>query len=89
MPPTKVTTCKDPDRKKLMNLHQNAVVFHKKEILELKDSILWKHEPVCKAFILGANDSPTEEEIPAYRQEHPHTKVVVLTRKDCGEGNTD
>lgn len=58
----------------------------RKEIRELRNSILYKYEPVCKAFIIGAEDSPTEEEIEAYRRDHPHTRVVVLTRKDCGEG---
>jgi len=56
----------------------------RKEIRELKNSILWKHEPVCKAFILGAKDSPAEAEIEAYRKDHPHTHVVLLYRKDCG-----
>ena len=32
----------------------------KKKIRELKNSILWQHEPVCKAFVLGAKDSPTD-----------------------------
>jgi len=56
----------------------------RKEIKELKNSIVSLYEPVCKAFILGAEDSPTEEEIEAYRQAHPHTRVVLLTRKNCG-----
>jgi hypothetical protein len=28
----------------------------KKEIEKLKNSILWVHEPVCKAFIVGADE---------------------------------
>jgi hypothetical protein len=32
----------------------------KKKIRELKNSILWQHEPVCKAFVLGAKDSPAD-----------------------------
>lgn len=60
----------------------------RKEIKELRDSILRKHEPVCKAFVIGAEGSPTEVEIETYRIDHPHTRVVVLTRKDCGEGST-
>jgi hypothetical protein len=60
----------------------------RKEIRELRDSLLYKYEPVCKAFVLGTKDSPTEEEIEAYREAHPHTHVVVLFLKDCGEGST-
>lgn len=61
----------------------------KKEIRELKNSIIWKQELVCRAFILGAEDSLTEEEIEAYRQNHPHTRVTVLNWKDCGQVPTD
>lgn len=56
----------------------------RKEIKAFKDSILWKHEPICKVFVFGAEDSPTEEEIAAYREAHPHTHIIVLYRKDCG-----
>lgn len=59
------------------------------EIGELRNSLLYQYEPTCKAFILGAKDSPTEAEVEDYRKDHPHTKVVVLTRKDCGGGSTD
>jgi hypothetical protein len=57
------------------------------EIRELRNSLLYKYEPVCKAFVMGAEDSPTEEEIEAYRQAHPQTHIVILYRKDCGEGS--
>jgi len=30
----------------------------RKEIQELRNSLLYKHEPVCKAFVLGAEDKP-------------------------------
>lgn len=53
------------------------------EIRDLRDSLLYKSEPICKAFILGSKDSPIEGEIKAYRQDHPHTRVVVLARKNC------
>lgn len=53
------------------------------KIRELRNSILYKYEPACKAFIMGAKDSPTEEEIKAYRTAHPRTRVIVLYRKDC------
>lgn len=56
----------------------------RKEIQELRNSLRYKFEPVYKAFILGADDSPTEEEIEAYRQAHPYTHVILLYRKDCG-----
>jgi hypothetical protein len=59
----------------------------RKEIKELRDSFLYKYEPACKAFILGAEDSPTEAEIQTYREAHPHTHVVVLYRRDCGAGS--
>jgi hypothetical protein len=65
------------------------VMSIRKEIRELKNSIIWKQEPVCEAFIMGAKNSLTKAEIEAYRKDHPHTKVIVLTRKGCGEGSTD
>jgi hypothetical protein len=60
----------------------------RKEIRELRNSLLYKYEPVCKAFILGTEDSPPAEEIEAYRQAHPRTHIVILFSKDCGEGST-
>lgn len=62
------------------------VMSIRKEIRELKNSIIWKQKPVCKAFIMGAKDGPTKAEIEAYRKDHPHIKVIVLTRKECGSG---
>jgi hypothetical protein len=32
----------------------------RKEIREFWDSILYKYDPACKAFILGAEDSPSD-----------------------------
>lgn len=61
----------------------------RKEIQELRNFLLYKYEPVCKAFILGAENSSSEADIRAYREAHPYTRVVVLTRKDCGEKNLD
>lgn len=61
----------------------------RKEIQELRNFLLYKDEPVCKAFIMGAKDSPTEEEIKSYRQGHSHTRVVVLTLRECGERSMD
>jgi hypothetical protein len=55
----------------------------RKEIRELRNSLLYKYEPVCRAFVLGTEDSPTEEDIAAYRESHPNTHVVVLYRRDC------
>ncbi len=61
----------------------------RKEIREIKHTILYKYEPVCKAFILGKEDSPIEDEIEAYRQDHPLTRAVVLTRKDGGHDGSE
>ncbi|MFY9338893.1 MAG: hypothetical protein WAQ47_08340 [Methanosarcina flavescens] len=36
-------------------------------------------------FILGSENSPAEAEVKAYRREHPHTRVILLTQKDCGK----
>lgn len=55
----------------------------RKEIEELRNSIHYKYEPACMVFIMGKPDSPTEAEIEAFRGSHPHTQVIVLTRKDC------
>jgi hypothetical protein len=60
----------------------------RKEIREFRDSLLYKYEPACKAFILGVEDSSTETEIASYRKAHPRTYIVILYRKDCGEGIT-
>jgi len=55
----------------------------RKEIQELRNSLLYKYEPVCKVFILGINESPTEAEVEDYRRDHPHTRVIQLIRKSC------
>jgi hypothetical protein len=55
----------------------------RKEIAELKNSIITQYEPLCKVFILGGKDSPVEAEIEAYSQAHPHTHVLKLIRKSC------
>lgn len=42
-----------------------------------------------QAFILGAEDSSTKEEIEAYREAHPHTHVVILYQRDYGSGGLE
>lgn len=53
----------------------------KRELEELKRSIVRETEPLCKVFILGKADSPSEDEIEAYAALHPHTHILKLTRK--------
>jgi hypothetical protein len=55
----------------------------RKEIQELKEALITRFEPLCKIFILGVKDSPTEADIGAYAQAHPHTHIVKLIRKNC------
>jgi hypothetical protein len=40
---------------------------------------------ILPLIILGAEDSPTEEEIEAYKEAHPRTHIVILFRRNCGE----
>jgi hypothetical protein len=53
------------------------------EIQELKSSIISQHEPRYKVFIMGTTDSHTEADIEAYRNSHPYTQVITLTRRSC------
>jgi len=53
----------------------------RKEIQEIKNSIITQYEPLKKVFILGVEDSPTETEIEAYSQAHPFTHILKLTRQ--------
>lgn len=50
----------------------------KKDIQELKRSIVTRSEPLCKVFISGVCGSHTEEEISAYEAANPHTRVIRL-----------
>ncbi|MDP4228466.1 MAG: hypothetical protein Q8910_19160 [Bacteroidota bacterium] len=40
---------------------------------------------ILPLLILGTKNSSIEEEIAAYRKDHPHTRVIVLYRKDRRE----
>lgn len=53
------------------------------EISELKKLFISQYEPAYKLFILGVKDTPTEDDIEAYRSSHPHTRVITLIRKSC------
>ena len=55
----------------------------KKDIQELKRSIVTRSEPLCKVFISGVCGSHAEEEISAYEAANPHTRVIRLYRQDC------
>ncbi len=53
------------------------------EISKLKKLFVSQYKPACKLFILGVKDSPTEDDIEAYRSSHASTHILILTRKSC------
>jgi len=59
----------------------------RKELKELKNSIITQYEPLCKVFVFRDNGftytGETEEYLKAYRAAHPHTHVLKLIRKSC------
>jgi predicted nucleotidyltransferase len=59
----------------------------RKEIQELKNSLITQYEPLCKVFIFRENGftdaRETEEDLKAYAAAHPHTHVLKLIRKSC------
>ena len=59
----------------------------RKEIQELKNSIITQYEPLCKVFVFRENGftdtEETEEDLKAYVAAHPHTHVLKLIRKSC------
>jgi len=59
----------------------------RKEIRELKNSIIAQYEPLCKVFVFRENGSTdegeTEEDLKAYVAAHPQTHVLKLIRKSC------
>lgn len=40
-------------------------------------------------LILGIEDIITKVEIEAYRKDHPHIRVILLTLKDYGSGGSE
>ena len=59
----------------------------RKEIQELKNSIITQYEPQFKIFVFRENGftdaGETEEDLKAYVAAHPHTHVLKLIRKSC------
>jgi len=59
----------------------------KKELKELKNSIITQYEPQFKIFVFRVNGltdaGETEEDFKAYVAAHPHTHVLKLIRKSC------
>jgi hypothetical protein len=59
----------------------------RKELKELKNSIITQYEPQHKIFIFWKNGltdtGETEENLKAYTVSHPHTHVLKLIRKTC------
>lgn len=59
----------------------------RKEISELKTSIVTQYEPQYKIFIFRENGltdaGENEEDFRSYTVAHPHTHVLKLIRKSC------
>jgi hypothetical protein len=59
----------------------------RKELNELKNSIITQYEPQFKIFIFRENGftdaGETEEDLKAYVTAYPHTHVLKLIRKSC------
>jgi len=55
----------------------------KRDITELKRSLVTASGPLCKVFISGACGNHTEEEMSAYEAANPHTHIIKLIRKSC------
>ena len=59
----------------------------RKEIKELKNSIITQYEPQFKIFVFHVNGftdvGETEEDVNTYITAHPHTHVLKLIRKSC------
>ena len=59
----------------------------RKELTELKNSIITQYEPQFKIFIFCengfTNTGEREEDFKVYVAAHPHTHVLKLIRKSC------
>jgi hypothetical protein len=59
----------------------------KKELKELKNSIITQYEPQFKIFVFRVNGltdaGETEEDVNTYIAAHPHTHVLKLIRRSC------
>jgi hypothetical protein len=59
----------------------------KKELKELKNSIITQYEPQFKIFVFRVNGltdaGETEEDVNTYIAAYPHTHVLKLIRRSC------
>lgn len=59
----------------------------KRELKELKNSLITQYEPQNKIFIFQENGltdaGETEGDLKVYVATHPHTRVLKLIRKSC------
>jgi len=53
----------------------------RKEISDLRDSLLYKYEPVCKAFIIGAKDTYRSPNVKPTGKLIPHTSYRALSQR--------
>jgi hypothetical protein len=65
----------------------------KKQIQELKNSVIAENTVLCKVFAFRENGltdaGETEADMKAYSKAYPHTRIVKLFYKNCGRTRND